>query len=128
MTNELDIRKVPVSELQTRAGEEVLFVAEDLSESGRYPYSRVVVVVRLGDGAVFLHRVGVDGRGAYSDIDVPDIIRKKQLKGRVLYIGVDGKHYITDYCYTKENFTTFFTLEKFIRILTEVPELPTEEV
>jgi hypothetical protein len=126
----LDIRKVPVSELQTRQGCEVLGIFKE-----EHPqYLPCYVVARTKEGLSAFH-TDVDGRLSVSKETCADIIRKKQLKGRVLYTQ-HGSYHISDDSWTEEDFVrecctnSYPTASnpQFIRILTEVPELPTEEV
>jgi hypothetical protein len=125
----LDIRKVPVSELQTRDGREVLGVFDNTREGEASTY-RCLVIMKLEDGGIDSLTMSTAGR-VWGDKETAfDIIRKKQLKGRVLYKKF-GHYYITDSCWTKDEFVVEFPATPnltFIRILTEVPELPTEEV
>jgi hypothetical protein len=136
MTNEttLDIRKVPVSELQTRDGGEVLGVFDNTKENESSMW-RCLVVMKLEDGGLDSVTMSTAGR-VWSDRETAfDIIRKKQLKGRVLY-KQHGSYHISDDSWTEEDFVktcctnSYPTASnpQFIRILTEVPELPTEEV
>jgi hypothetical protein len=124
----LDIRKVPVAELQTRDGTDVLGVYDDPvpSELG---CGRVVIVAKTLTGSVVTFRVSTEGlRLSCRSVCQSDIIRKKQLKGRVLYHCAHG-YRVTDLIFTERQFKDMWPTERqFIRILTEVPELPTEEV
>ena len=132
MTETLDIRKIPVSELQTRDGREVLGVFEcHLHRPGT-----VLVIVRQASGLADSILAQYSGKFITGDLTSNnDIIRKKQLKGRVLYreYGRGGRLAVTDKEYTEAEFKDSYTsdgiqIRGFVRILTEVPELPTEEV
>ena len=129
MSNEtLDIRKIPVSELQTRDGTDVLGVYDDPVQS-ELGCGRVVIVAKTLTGSVVTFRVSTEGlRLSRPTACQSDILRKKQLKGRVLYRNGSGNFLVSPDGWTESDFKCQFSSLTFIRILTEVPELPAEEV
>jgi hypothetical protein len=92
-----------------------------------------LVVVKLDEGldTIFVNTAGRVWNEKATD---SDIIRKKQFKGRVLYMQ-HGNYHISDTSWTEADFVRECSSSypnascaQFIRILTEVPELPVEEV
>lgn len=117
-----DITKVPVEKLQTRRGDRVIALHEG-------KYNRLVVIEDPSSGRLFaVTNVNRDGTGPYChDLDIGV---KTELKGRVLYKDTyTGKFDVTSDSYTQSEFTAgcLPTLQ-FIRIVTEIKELPVEEV
>jgi hypothetical protein len=121
----LDIRKIPVSELQF-GRVEVLQVLDDVSWTEDSFY-RCFVIGRKTEGQKSLCSFFTDVHGNTAG-GKERIIRKKQLKGRVLYRNTSGGIDISCNCFTEAEFKEQCSKWVFIRILTEVPELPTEEI
>lgn len=115
-----DIRKVPVEDLQHCGNGVILGVFDDTSCLNGSE-DRVLVVMR-GPG-VFTIRVSPKG-----EQDGFQVIRcKPKLKGRVLYHSSDGTVHVSCLDYTETEFKEHGN-GKFIRIITEIKELPVEEV
>ena len=128
MTNEtrtsdsevLDIRKVPVSELQTRDGREVLGVFDNTAESESSMW-RCLVVMKLEDGGLDSVTMSTAGR-VWSDKETAfDIIRKMNIPTpyelQVLKDARD-KEYLENQkqrvvdCFTKHGYQSSGTLSK----------------
>ena len=118
-----DIRKIPLEELMHVSAGKVLGVFED-KDCHELGTNRILVVTEQ-NGSIYTHRVGTNGMSAGSQV----IRRKPKLKGRVLYRGVNEETLqVSGSDMTEEQFKQTHKNLVFIRIITEIPELPVEEV
>ena len=86
MTDKIDIREIPVEELQTRNGGEVLGVFSDFNETD--DRGSVLCIVRGSSGRLYPRRVTSEGTWCMSGPSPEDIIRKKRKVKLDLWLNV----------------------------------------